>query len=36
MELVAADIGGTHARFCLARVEGGRVVALGEPVTLAT
>lgn len=36
IELVAADIGGTHARFCLARVEGGRVVALGEPVTLAT
>lgn len=36
IELVAADIGGTHARFCLARVAGGRVEALGEPVTLAT
>ncbi len=35
-ELVAADIGGTHARFCLARVGGGRVLALGEPVMLAT
>ncbi len=34
VDLVAADIGGTHARFALATVEGGRVVALGEPVTL--
>lgn len=33
-ELVAADIGGTHARFAVATVEGGRVVALSEPVTL--
>jgi glucokinase len=35
-EIVAADIGGTHARFALAEVEGGRVVALGAPVTLKT
>lgn len=36
MELVAADIGGTHARFALAEVADGRVVSLGEPVTLKT
>jgi glucokinase len=36
LELVAADIGGTHARFCLAHVAEGRVMALGDPVTLAT
>ena len=36
MELVAADIGGTHARFALATVESGRVTGLGEPVTLRT
>lgn len=36
MELVAVDIGGTHARFAIAEVENGRVVALGEPVTLKT
>jgi glucokinase len=35
-ELVAADIGGTHARFVLARVEDGRVVELGEALTLNT
>lgn len=35
-ELVTADIGGTHARFALAMVDGGRVVELGAPVTLAT
>jgi glucokinase len=33
-ELVAADIGGTHARFALAQVENGRVLQLGEAVTL--
>ena len=33
-EIVAADIGGTHARFALADVAGGRVVALGDPVIL--
>lgn len=36
MEIVAADIGGTHARFAIAQVDGGRVTALGEPVTLPT
>ena len=36
MQLVAVDIGGTNARFALAEVADGRVVALGEPVTLAT
>ena len=35
-ELVAADIGGTHARFALAEVEDGRVVHLGEALTLKT
>jgi len=33
-EIVAVDIGGTHARFALAEVSGGQVTALGEPVTL--
>ncbi|MBF5092142.1 glucokinase [Novosphingobium sp. NBM11] len=36
MQLVAVDIGGTHARFALAEVEQGRVVSLGEAVTLKT
>jgi glucokinase len=35
-QLVAVDIGGTHARFALAEVAGGRVVSLGEAVTLQT
>ena len=35
-EIVVADIGGTHARFAIATVAGGRVVALGpETVTKA-
>jgi glucokinase len=34
-EIVAIDIGGTHARFALAEVGGGRV-ALGETCTLRT
>ena len=34
MEIVVADVGGTHARFALAEVDGGRVHTLGEPVTL--
>ena len=33
MEVVAVDIGGTHARFAIAEVEKGRVVSMGEPVT---
>lgn len=36
MNLVAVDIGGTHARFALAEVADGRVIALGDPVTLKT
>lgn len=36
MELVAADIGGSHARFALAQVEGGKVTSLGEAVTFRT
>lgn len=34
--IVAVDVGGTHARFALASVEGGRVTALADPVTLKT
>ena len=34
MQVVAVDIGGTHARFALAEVAEGRVVSLGEPTTL--
>jgi glucokinase len=36
MELIAVDIGGTHARFAIASVDGGRVVSLADPVTLRT
>jgi len=35
-EIVAVDIGGTHARFALAEVEAGRVVRLGTECTLKT
>lgn len=35
-EIVAVDIGGTHARFAIARIEGGRVVHLDEEITLKT
>jgi len=34
-QIVTADIGGTHARFALATIDGG-TVALSEPVTLKT
>ncbi len=34
--IAVADVGGTHARFALAEVAAGRVVSLGEPVTLKT
>lgn len=34
MRIVAADIGGTHARFAIAEVAGGRCRELGAPVTL--
>ncbi|GAA0337800.1 glucokinase family protein [Sphingomonas oligophenolica] len=30
MEVVAVDIGGTHARFAIAEIANGRVVSLGE------
>jgi len=33
-EIVAVDIGGTHARFAIATVNAGRVVELGEATTL--
>ena len=35
-QLVAVDIGGTHARFALAEVAGGKVVNLGPETTLKT
>src|SRR5262249_11390402 len=35
-ELVTADIGGTHARFALARIERGRVLELSGALTLNT
>lgn len=33
MEVVAVDIGGTHARFAIAEVVDGRVVSIADPVT---
>lgn len=36
MELVAVDIGGTHARFAIATIGDDGAIALGEPVTLQT
>ncbi|RFD19345.1 glucokinase [Komagataeibacter melaceti] len=33
-EIVAVDIGGTHARFAIAQVDQGRVISLGDAVTL--
>lgn len=35
-EIVAVDIGGTHARFALARIDDGRVIELAEAATLKT
>lgn len=35
-EIVAVDIGGTHARFALVEIAAGRVVRLGEACTLKT
>jgi glucokinase len=35
-DVVAIDIGGTHARFALARLEGGRVAAMEDVVVLRT
>ena len=34
--VAVADVGGTHARFALAEIDDGRVLSLGEPVTLKT
>lgn len=34
--IAVADIGGTHARFTLAEVQQGRVLSLGQPITLKT
>ena len=35
-QVAVADVGGTHARFALAGIEHGKVVSLGDPVTLKT
>jgi glucokinase len=35
-DIVSVDIGGTHARFALAKVAHGRVLELGDAVTLKT
>jgi glucokinase len=35
-QIAVADVGGTHARFALAEIDGGRVSSLGNPVTLKT
>src|SRR3546814_19516521 len=35
-QIVTVDIGGTHARFAIAEIEGGRVVSLGEATQLHT
>ncbi|HEY6047985.1 MAG TPA: glucokinase [Sphingomicrobium sp.] len=35
-QVAVADVGGTHARFALASIDGGRVVSLDEPLTLKT
>jgi len=36
VDVVAIDIGGTHARFALAEVANGKVVRLDDPITLKT
>lgn len=36
MEIVAADIGGTNARFAIATIDGGRVVSLASETVLKT
>jgi glucokinase len=35
-QIAVADVGGTHARFALARIEGARVLSVDEHVTLKT
>ncbi len=34
--IAVADIGGTNARFAIARIDGGKVVALEQPITMQT
>lgn len=34
--IAVADIGGTHARFALAEIDGAQVVSLGDPVVMKT
>ena len=34
--IATADVGGTHARFALASIDDGKVIELGEPVTVKT
>jgi len=36
LRIVTADIGGTHARFALAEIAGGKVTSMGEPEVLHT
>jgi len=35
-KIAVADVGGTHARFAIAEIDHGKVVSLGEPITLHT
>ena len=35
-DIVAVDIGGTHARFCIASCDGDGTITLDEPITLHT
>ena len=35
-QIAVADVGGTHARFALAKIDNGRVLSVGEPVKLHT
>lgn len=35
-QVAVADVGGTHARFALAEIDGGRVLSLSQPVKLQT
>ena len=36
MELVAVDIGGTHARFAITTIDGSGAITQGDPITLKT
>lgn len=36
MRIATSDIGGTHARFAIATIDGSRVAGLSEPLTLKT